>query len=333
MSQELIMAVPTNIITGSLGAGKTTFISQLLKHKPAHERWAVLVNEFGEIGIDGALINGDSAEGVFVKEVPGGCMCCASGLTMQIALNRLLHQAKPHRLLIEPTGLGHPAEVLSALQAPHYQTALNICATLTLVDARKVQQKAWREHASFQEQLHVADCIIATKNDVYGADDFGNLLSFLDDLDLNHELIIRANEVDSALSLLEKKCGFKFDAAQHVAHNRSSDTNDIAERLTQEGQIKVTNHGAGYFSHGWAFSAQRCFNFDKVLNQLENISVERLKAVFITDCGIFSFNIVDSVLSYRVLDESKDSRLEFICADRKIANALEASIEEGLFSS
>jgi len=95
----------------------------------------------------------------------------------------------------------------------------------------------------------------------------------------------------------------------------------------------VTNHGAGYFSHGWAFSAQRCFNFDKVLNQLENISVERLKAVLITDCGIFSFNIVVSVLNYRSLDRSEDSRLEFICADRQLACRLEQFLDDGLFAT
>ncbi|WP_304438858.1 GTP-binding protein, partial [Oleiphilus sp. HI0086] len=99
--------VPTNIITGFLGVGKTSAILNLLKQKPDNERWAVLVNEFGEIGVDGSLFQGQSSQeqGVFIKEVPGGCMCCASGLPMQIALNQLLSRAKPDRLLIEPTGL------------------------------------------------------------------------------------------------------------------------------------------------------------------------------------------------------------------------------------
>ena len=64
----------------------------MLKHKPANERWAVLVNEFGEIGVDGSLIEGqiNHDKNVFVQEVTGGCMCCSSGLTMQVALNQLL---------------------------------------------------------------------------------------------------------------------------------------------------------------------------------------------------------------------------------------------------
>ncbi len=99
--------IPTNIITGALGVGKTTLIQSLLKNKPKNEKWAILVNEFGEVGIDGAMLTGAAshaaAQDIFIKEVPGGCMCCTSGLPMQIALNLLLAQAKPDRLLIEPT--------------------------------------------------------------------------------------------------------------------------------------------------------------------------------------------------------------------------------------
>mgnify|MGYP000568703588 CR=1 FL=1 len=68
-----IEAIPTNIITGFLGVGKTSAILHLLKFKPANERWAVLVNEFGEIGVDGSLFEGqhNQERGVFIREVPG----------------------------------------------------------------------------------------------------------------------------------------------------------------------------------------------------------------------------------------------------------------------
>lgn len=103
--KDIIQAVPTNIITGFLGVGKTSAILHLLKSKPAAERWAILVNEFGEIGIDGALIQGQSTEesGVFIREVAGGCMCCTAGVPMQVALSQLLAKSRPDRLLIEAT--------------------------------------------------------------------------------------------------------------------------------------------------------------------------------------------------------------------------------------
>jgi len=162
---DIISAVPTNIITGFLGVGKTSTIMHLLKSKPDHERWAILVNEFGEIGVDGSLFEGQrSKDGkVFIREVPGGCMCCAAGLPMQIALNQLLARAKPDRLLIEPTGLGHPIEVLEVLRAKYYCTALAIKKIITLVDARNLADARYTEHSTFNQQIAIADVVVGNK--------------------------------------------------------------------------------------------------------------------------------------------------------------------------
>ncbi|HEX4870608.1 MAG TPA: GTP-binding protein, partial [Moraxellaceae bacterium] len=74
-----IRAVPLNLVTGFLGAGKTTSIRHLLATRAGGERWAVLVNEFGKVGIDQAVLGG---EGIAIKEVPGGCLCCANQLPL-----------------------------------------------------------------------------------------------------------------------------------------------------------------------------------------------------------------------------------------------------------
>ena len=103
------MPIPTNLITGFLGVGKTTAVIDLLSRKPPGSRWAVLVNEYGEVAIDGALIEGSGPDGVTVREVGGGCVCCASAPYLPVALHFLLLDAKPERLIIETTGLGHPA--------------------------------------------------------------------------------------------------------------------------------------------------------------------------------------------------------------------------------
>ena len=152
-----------------MGVGKTTAILNLLKNKPDNERWAVLVNEFGEIGVDGSLFEGQHSQqqGVFIREVPGGCMCCTSGLPMQIALNQLLSKAKPDRLLIEPTGLGHPKEVLEVLTSEYYQDVLSLHKTLTIVDARKLKQQRYTDHDTFNQQIALADMVVGNKTDLY----------------------------------------------------------------------------------------------------------------------------------------------------------------------
>ena len=331
MSKSVILAVPTNVITGALGVGKTTFIQQLIARKPADERWAVLVNEFGEIGIDGTLLSAMTENDIYIKEVPGGCMCCASGLTMQIALNRLLKQADPHRLIIEPTGLGHPTEVLATLQASHYKDVLDIRATLTLIDARKLRQQSWRDHPTFREQLEVADWIVATKTECYDSNEMANLTLFLSQLNLSHHEVRNEKGSDINLSLLDIKSAFR-SSLNIRQQETTTESVSLTQQLAREGSVRVKNQGAGYFSFGWAFSSSRCFSFELVLNELKNVKVVRLKAVMITENGIFAFNLVDNDVEFVEIDESDDSRLEFICADSNEANMLAQHFELTLFN-
>ena len=152
----------TNLITGFLGSGKTTSILHLLANKDPAEKWAVLVNEFGEVGIDGALL---SESGAMIKEIPGGCMCCVNGLPMQVGLNTLLRQGKPDRLLIEPTGLGHPKQILDLLTAPVYEPWIDLRATLCLLDPRLLLDEKAVANENFRDQLASADVIVANKED------------------------------------------------------------------------------------------------------------------------------------------------------------------------
>ena len=138
-----MQAVPTHIISGFLGAGKTTLLKHLLSQKPENEVWAVLMNEFGQIGVDQQML--PQTQGYEVKELLGGCLCCSSQLPMQIALSRLLSETKPNRLFIEPTGLGHPAQLLEQLTEPHWQQSIAIRALVTVVDGSRLHDREWTE--------------------------------------------------------------------------------------------------------------------------------------------------------------------------------------------
>lgn len=170
--------VSTNIITGFLGVGKTSLIKALLAKKPKDELWAVLINEFGEVGLDSHLL-GAGAPKVVIKEVAGGCLCCAAGLPIQVAINQLLAKAKPDRLIIEPTGLGHTDQILALLQSEYYQQVISLDSTLCLVDARKVSVTAYRENELFIKQLQCSDVILANKSSEYGPEAFEDLEAFL----------------------------------------------------------------------------------------------------------------------------------------------------------
>ncbi|WP_045443170.1 CobW family GTP-binding protein [Psychrobacter sp. JCM 18902] len=160
--------IPCTLVTGFLGAGKTTVINQLLAIKPADERWALLINEFGRIGIDGALLasakdSKPEQDNIAIREVSGGCICCTSQLPLQIAISRLLNEHHPQRLLIEPTGLAHPRELIMQLSAPHWQTALNMQAVITVLSGVQWQQDKHRHHDGFQAHVRDADVLVINR--------------------------------------------------------------------------------------------------------------------------------------------------------------------------
>ena len=130
----MLEQIPTHVIAGPLGAGKTSLLRQLLAQKPAEERWALLINEFGAIGIDAALLE-TGQDGIALAEVAGGCLCCVNGVPFQVGLARLLRRSRPTRLFIEPSGLGHPAELRRQLDAPPWQGVLALQPDVLVLDA------------------------------------------------------------------------------------------------------------------------------------------------------------------------------------------------------
>lgn len=152
-----------HLICGALGTGKTTLIRQLLQQRPAHEQWAVLVNEWGEVGIDGALI-ADAADDIALREISGGCICCSSGPQLQLALRRLL-STRPQRLLIEPSGLASPARLIDLLRQPEFATQVRLAPVVTLVDGRRLLQADWQKDDLLREQVLLADLLLASRSD------------------------------------------------------------------------------------------------------------------------------------------------------------------------
>jgi G3E family GTPase len=328
MKPNKISAVPTNIITGFLGVGKTSTILNLLKNKPTDERWAVLVNEFGEIGVDGALLQGQHSkkQGVFIREVPGGCMCCAAGVPMQVALNQLLLQAKPDRLLIEPTGLGHPKEILKVLSAKHYQEVLSLQKTITLVDARKLIDTRYTTHDIFNQQIAIADTVIGNKVDLYQSEDKKRLINYVKTQGKLNANVIFSQQGNITLvqlaGLAEKSYSGLSSSREHLKqdhpkhnhqHNHSIKKIQISDMaMPESGVIKAINTGEGFNSSGWRFSSNKVFNYRKLQTLLTTIKAERIKAVFITELGTFGYNITTDGLTETVLANVKESRIEII---------------------
>lgn len=151
----------TTVVSGMLGAGKTTFIGNLLRD--ARERAVVLVNDFGALGIDGEIV---SAGGVEAVELPSGCVCCTLKFDLITTIERVLAAYAPAHLVIEPSGVASPSGVLEALESAKVGPA----TVVGLVDASEFLElhRAEMFGTFFVDQIVNADVILVNKADLAG---------------------------------------------------------------------------------------------------------------------------------------------------------------------
>lgn len=159
----MAMKAKVHLITGFLGTGKTTALRSLMAQKNPQEQWLIIVNEFGEIGIDGAVL---SDNGIPVAEITGGCLCCAAGVQLGDTINKMLRQQQPARIFIEASGLAHAAGIIDELKAPAFQTKIDIAAVFTLVDPRQFIDINFYANPLYQDQVGVCDALLASKIDL-----------------------------------------------------------------------------------------------------------------------------------------------------------------------
>jgi G3E family GTPase len=153
--------IPVHVLTGFLGSGKTTFLNELLKG-PGFERTAVIINEFGETGLDHLFLEGRE-EGVF--ELSNGCLCCT--IRSELAATLLsLPQDRIDRVLVETTGLADPVPILQSIIGSHAVSSLfEIAGMITIVDSLNVVEQM-AAHREARLQVALADLLIVTKLDM-----------------------------------------------------------------------------------------------------------------------------------------------------------------------
>ncbi|HGS5999882.1 TPA: GTP-binding protein [Klebsiella quasipneumoniae subsp. similipneumoniae] len=316
----------TNLITGFLGSGKTTSILHLLAQKPADEKWAVLVNEFGEVGIDGALL---ADSGALLKEIPGGCMCCVNGLPMQVGLNTLLRQGKPDRLLIEPTGLGHPKQILDILTAAVYEPWIDLRATLCILDPRQLLDEKAVNNDNFRDQLAAADIIVANKSDRETPE---SAQAFADWWQRwggeRRQVSATQGNIDLALLDEPRRNTAPLPANAEHAH-RHPPTAGLAALSLAEHQRwrRHLNSGQGYQACGWIFDAETVFDTIALLEWARLAPVARVKGVLRIAEGAVRINRQGEDLHIETLSVAPpDSRIELISANEADWNALQTSL-------
>ena len=321
MMSTMLQNIPTHVIAGPLGAGKTSLIKHLLAQRPANERWAVLINEFGQIGLDAALLTHDD-DGIALGEVAGGCLCCINGAPFQVGLGRLLRKAKPDRLFIEPSGLGHPAQLLKQLREAPWQQVLAVQPCVLVLDAQALAAGKPLPDAQ-REALASAGLLVLNKNEA---------LSDAQRLVIQGQLPDRPIYWTQQAHLpLAQLPGLNAQAAAAV------DNFEVPKGVGQmpaiwtdpSAPICLSQGQEGGWSIGWRWHPSQQFDRQRLQQWLALLDWRRAKLVIHSLDGWMSANAVDNaMLAWLPSEWRRDSRIELIFSEARDVAQLQDALAD-----
>ncbi len=178
-----------DIISGFLGAGKTTLISKLLKEVLKDEQVVLIENEFGEIGIDGGFLK-DS--GVEIREMNSGCICCSLVGDFGTSLKEVVDKYHPDRIIIEPSGVGKLSDVIKAVKDLHIENEIKLNSASTVADASKVKVYMKNFGEFFNNQIEHAGTIILSRTQNINEEKLNKAIEIIRSLNQNAHIITTA---------------------------------------------------------------------------------------------------------------------------------------------
>ncbi len=338
--------IPTNLITGFLGTGKTTAIRDLLNHRPQGERWSVFVNEYGMVSIDDLMLD-DQSPDVQIQELAGGCFCCTTSAMMDTVLIQFIRRTKPDRLLIEPSGAGHPARVIDTLRSERFRQALDLRATICLVDPKDFENPRVTNSEGFHDQIQMSDVVAINFTDKRDASQTERCRHWIDDFDppklliaetrfgkLNPEWLDlsgtairppRFHDAHSSPKHLNPKPnsnptpdhGHNHDHAHnHAAEASQPQLVTLAQTAAPGHPVRLENEGNGQRACGWIFAPEDVFDRDSLFDFLGALQpVQRVKGLFHCDDDWWLINRSGAETSLTRTAYRRDSRLEIITDD------------------
>ena len=210
------MSIKIDVISGFLGAGKTTLIKKLFKNGFNNEKVVLIENEFGEIGIDGSFLK---ESGVDIKEINSGCICCSLVGDFKKSMKEIVDQYHPNRIVIEPSGVGKLSDIINAVEKLDLDLKLNIIATVVDGGKCKLYMKNFGEF--FNNQVEDADTIVVSKAEKLSDEKIKEVYLLLKEKNPDANIVLAdLTQVDPAklLEALERRNTFEQDAVDEFNH-------------------------------------------------------------------------------------------------------------------
>ena len=216
-----------DVISGFLGAGKTTLIKKLLKEALSGEQVALIENEFGEIAVDGGFLE---EAGVQIREMNSGCICCSLVGDFVTALKEVIDTYHPDRIIIEPTGVGKLSDVTKAVADAVQNEEVELGNAITVVDAKKCKMYLKNFGEFFKNQVEHAGTILLSRTDDISEEKLSQCIELIRGLN-SHALIITTPwdqlSGEQILAEIEKKADFATEVLkemeEHEHHHHHED--------------------------------------------------------------------------------------------------------------
>ncbi|MTK09012.1 MAG: GTP-binding protein [Hungatella sp.] len=215
-----------DIISGFLGAGKTTFIKKLLQEAVSGEQVILIENEFGEIGIDGGFLK-DS--GVEIREMNSGCICCSLVGDFGQSLKEVLTTYHPDRIIIEPSGVGKLSDVMKAVKDVAAEIQVTLNSAVTIVDAQKCKMYRKNFGEFFNNQIENAGTVVLSRTDIAPADKVDLAVEII--RELNPKAAVVTTPCDELtgkqlLEIIEKPDTMEEDLLKELKEHHDHDHDD-----------------------------------------------------------------------------------------------------------
>lgn len=326
-AEEMQIPIPVHIISGFLGTGKTSLIRHQLQNR-RDEQIAVIVNDFGEASLDSATL---SAEAPFsIENIPGGCLCCTAPEGFVDALGAVLERGA-QRLLIEPTGLARPQDLLDTIRRSPHRGDLELAPVVVLVDPARLGAESAAERELLALQTGVADVLVANRSDLCSDADWARFDALAASLWPPPLAVHRTRHGRIPAALMEWPEGEGARLPRNNAHAAHAAAQTVqTARDSQEAQSAHAHaHAHGDFAaRSWRWSPELVFDTERlqraILRMREGLAgakLARFKGIFRTQEGFLLLEAAGGELHRDASAHRRDSRADAIFEGADIESA------------
>ena len=271
--------IKVDVISGFLGAGKTTLIKKIFESVLSKEKVVLIENEFGEIGIDGTFLK---ESGIEIKEINAGCICCSLVGDFETSMQEVINTYNPERIIIEPSGVGKLADIVNAVLKLKEELQINILATV--VDGPKTKMYLKNFGEFFNNQVEAANTIIISKTDKMSEEKLLEVVELVKTKNDHATLITTAiKDLDSEqlVKVLEEKVSLKEDLAKEM-------------QLVHEHECCCGHHHDHEHHHhhaeevftSWGKETPKSVSYEELNNFLHTLATDESLGIIIRSKGV-----------------------------------------------